>query len=479
MISTIPLCFFMLYNDFQDVVNKQFSKMENRVTTVQEQIIESGGIAGVDESFFQGLTFTGETLYIDENMNGEYELVNSMPSHNEFLKDIDISIVGFFTDSLYSNKRIAPHEFYTEHLIQDIPVEQPLYVSQSGRVFANTSHSFEVGDIPYRIDMVKDITAQMAVPLDTFTLNFFLMLLWFFVLTVIGVTFCLRVVYNPLEKAVSNTFERIDIDQLHAKIEDPHYGIEVTRIVNVFNEVLAKCSDLAETNVRTMQDVSHEVRTHLTAMKQSVDMIKHYGADDKEMVEARLASIELNIQRATDVMEAILDLAKLQHSPRPNCNESHSALELWSTYTDFKKKRFFDYSVHVKSSLSEDDGICINSQHFYLALNPIVENAVKYSVDSNTILMEAKRGPNDTLEFSVTNNGRYIDPSEIPCLFDRYYRGKNIGNVKNGSGLGLTITKEVMNIYDGDIRVESDKSGRTTFTLIMPNKAINQKNKAS
>ncbi|MED2161979.1 ATP-binding protein, partial [Bacillus thuringiensis] len=105
-------------------------------------------------------------------------------------------------------------------------------------------------------------------------------------------------------------------------------------------------------------------------------------------------------------------------------------------------------------------------------MNPILDNAVKYSVDSNHVEINVISKTNDnTVCISVTNKGIVLDPKEIPFLFDRYYRGKNLDYTKQGSGLGLTIAREVMNIYKGKITAQSTTDDKTSFTLRFP-KAI-------
>ncbi|MEC3533531.1 HAMP domain-containing sensor histidine kinase, partial [Bacillus thuringiensis] len=72
------------------------------------------------------------------------------------------------------------------------------------------------------------------------------------------------------------------------------------------------------------------------------------------------------------------------------------------------------------------------------------------------------------LYIDVISWGHQIKEEEIPFLFNRYYRGKNLDNSIKGSGLGLTISKKVMDIYNGKINVESNTDGRTVFTLVIP-----------
>ncbi len=117
----------------------------------------------------------------------------------------------------------------------------------------------------------------------------------------------------------------------------------------------------------------------------------------------------------------------------------------------------------------EEPTITINKQHFLLALNPIIENAVRYSMNSNEVIVHIKDiGCPNCLYVDIINWGCQINEEEIPFSFNRYYRGKSLDNSIKGSGLGLTISKKVMDIYNGEISVRSSVDGETVFTLRIP-----------
>lgn len=474
IVASIPLSFFMLYNDLQDSADRQYTSMYNRIVKLQEKIEKEGSLQNVDEDFLEGIVYSGEFITVDKGSDGSIEVARQLPPYEMHIKPIDVAYLKFFEPFLSKQLRYPQRE-PTAGEVHD----QPMVVHDDGQMVASTYQDFNLNGNKYRISMDKDITASITIPFDTFTLNLFFMILWFVVLALIAVIFFLKTIFRPLEKAVNQAVEKVDAEHFHTKIPDPHYGQEVSRVVHIFNEMLEKCAELADNNVNTMQDVSHEVRTRLTAIKQSVDVIRMYGVEDKDLVVARLAAIELNITRATDIMTTILELARLKQGARQITGEVHSVEALMENYHEFKIKRFPDFAIHAQMDMKEPAQVCIERQHFFLAMNPIMENAVRYSVDSNTILLKLEEGENDTVEFSITNHGRQISKEDIPHLFDRYFRGGNVGNVKAGSGLGLTITKEVIHLYGGDIRVESDKNGKTKFTLIFPKHKQSKALKAS
>ncbi|MED2164114.1 ATP-binding protein, partial [Bacillus thuringiensis] len=148
--------------------------------------------------------------------------------------------------------------------------------------------------------------------------------------------------------------------------------------------------------------------------------------------------------------------------------ETENVKKLIDEYLDYTRKIFPEFDFISECDV-EQPIIRINKQHFLLALNPIIENAVRYSVHSNEVIVHIKDvGCPSCLYIDVISWGHQIKEEEIPFLFNRYYRGKNLDNSIKGSGLGLTISKKVMDIYNGKINVESNTDGRTVFTLVIP-----------
>ncbi|MEB9624918.1 HAMP domain-containing sensor histidine kinase [Bacillus cereus] len=249
------------------------------------------------------------------------------------------------------------------------------------------------------------------------------------------------------------------------------YGEEISKIVHRFNAVLDRMHELVQNNLNSMQDVSHEIKTYLTAIKQSVDVIKIYGKSDDKLVAEKLNAIEDNIIRGTAIISTTLELARLKQIPNIDSANYYDVKYLVNFLLRFKQETYPSFIFETDYD-SEEVEIFIDRNHFFLMMNPILDNAVKYSMNSNIVKIDTISKRTDNMVYiSITNTGVVIDQKEIPFLFDRYYRGKNLGNSKQGSGLGLTIAQEVMNLYKGRITVHGTADGVTSFILSFP-KAI-------
>lgn len=145
-----------------------------------------------------------------------------------------------------------------------------------------------------------------------------------------------------------------------------------------------------EVNIESMQDVSHEVNNKLTSIKQSIDVLRFYGTNNKLIVEQKLKSIDDNIEQITKVMSTFLDLAKLDRGIHMDATKSRDVKEMIENYLQYIKKVFPDFDFIGKYDVSSPI-IHFNKEHFVLALNPIIENAVRYSLHSNEIVIHIQK----------------------------------------------------------------------------------------
>ena len=96
----------------------------------------------------------------------------------------------------------------------------------------------------------------------------------------------------------------------------------------------------------------------------------------------------------------------------------------------------------------------------------LLTNAMKYSPDAARVFLDVKI-EDDELTIVVEDTGLGIAPQDLDRLFESYYRGDNVGNIK-GTGLGLALVKTAVDQHSGAIDVESELGGGTTFTVRIP-----------
>ena len=108
-----------------------------------------------------------------------------------------------------------------------------------------------------------------------------------------------------------------------------------------------------------------------------------------------------------------------------------------------------------------------DGSHLCNIINNLVENAVKYSGREVDIRLEAEETATG-VEIRISDSGIGIAPSELPHLFDRFYRGSASATELPGMGLGLTYVKLLVDAHGGTISVSSRQGHGTTFTIFLP-----------
>ena len=132
--------------------------------------------------------------------------------------------------------------------------------------------------------------------------------------------------------------------------------------------------------------------------------------------------------------------------------------------------------ISANSTIVEDLGITPlkiegDRDLLFQVFNNIIANSIKYSPGGGVVTVSC-RLVDETVEISIRDNGVGIPGSDIPHIFDRYYRGGNVAGIV-GTGIGLFVVKVVVDLHGGAIQVESDGKNGATFTLALPRKQPN------
>jgi len=115
---------------------------------------------------------------------------------------------------------------------------------------------------------------------------------------------------------------------------------------------------------------------------------------------------------------------------------------------------------------------CFDSDFLSKSLINLLSNAFKFTPDGGKItvslVMEKDSMGNKQASISITDNGKGIQPRDIPNIFDRFYQGEVQSNMQQGSGIGLHLVKNLIELHHGTIDVESDPNVFTTFRITLP-----------
>lgn len=246
--------------------------------------------------------------------------------------------------------------------------------------------------------------------------------------------------------------------------EDNIYGV-----VCVFREVTDRILT-EQMRENFVANVSHEVRTPLTAMKGYVQTLKQFGIQNEELANECMSKIEHNSDRLTHLFSDILNLSVIESKGK--IDKSDIPLpEITEQVISNVRQSYREKEVTIDTHY-EADSIFANSALLEQVLTNLVENAYKYIGDSGEIKISWTQKVDDQFRYiilKISDNGPGIEKKHHERLFERFYRVDEARDRKSGgTGLGLSIVKHIVGKHKGDITVESEIGKGTSFTATFP-----------
>lgn len=209
---------------------------------------------------------------------------------------------------------------------------------------------------------------------------------------------------------------------------------------------------------------SHELKTPLTALKGSIQILEKMKEAPTLKLPALLDQASKSMNKVTALVDDLLNASRM----------SEGQLHLKKTHFNLSKA-IDECCLHVTVAgtyqiLTEgvkDAEVDADSERIQRVLINFVNNAVKYAAKSKDIIIRVDQGASGT-KVSVTDKGPGIAKEKIPHLFERFYRADENGGQYSGLGLGLYISAEIIRKHGGDIGVESEPGKGSTFWFILP-----------
>jgi two-component system sensor histidine kinase BaeS len=301
------------------------------------------------------------------------------------------------------------------------------------------------------------------------------------VLLIVATTIVAAVIFEPARrrlKALEEATERFGAGDLTARAPE-RGGDEMARVASAFNRMAAELSARDEA-LRTsdrlrrqmLADVSHELKTPLTAMRGYVETLHMAHRDDvpldRAMRERYFEILERETGRLDRIVKDLLDLARLESGA--------GSLDV----RVFDVQRLFDHviarhehegrsrRIAVTSSVANGaDQVIGDPDRLEQVVENLVANALRHSPDGGAVELSASTYDGDIV-LSVGDSGEGIPPEHVPHVFDRFYKvDASRANGSGGSGLGLSISHAIVTRHGGTIDVSSEP-GRTVFTIRLP-----------
>ena len=219
--------------------------------------------------------------------------------------------------------------------------------------------------------------------------------------------------------------------------------------------------------------MSHEFRTPINILLSSIELFEHYLENDNGMkgdkVRKHLKSMRQNSLRLLRLTKNLIDISKIDtgfYSPNlKNYNVINIIEQITLSFKDYAKQK--DIHITFKSNVQEAILRCDADMMERILLN-LISNAIKFSHRNCLILISVRNTPQQLI-IRVKDHGIGIPEEKMDTIFERYNQIQTTLSRRNeGSGLGLSITKSLVEMQGGQISVKSRFEKGSTFTLTFP-----------
>ncbi|WP_109440332.1 sensor histidine kinase [Acinetobacter haemolyticus] len=230
---------------------------------------------------------------------------------------------------------------------------------------------------------------------------------------------------------------------------------ELQPMLNQLNQLLQRLDQSLQAEQRFTADASHELRSPLSAIQMRLQLL-HRKYPERA---ADFIHIQQDVSRGIQTLENLLLLARLDPEHADNLPKTHFSLnelimEVMQTQALFANEKSIQF--HPQLSVTEGSEVFANRQLMFSCIRNIVDNAIRYTPKQGNVYIQLDQSHN-SVELIIENEGEMINEEVLARLGERFYRA--LGTKTQGSGLGLSICKKIIELHYGRIEFFQSKYG--------------------
>jgi NtrC-family two-component system sensor histidine kinase KinB len=243
--------------------------------------------------------------------------------------------------------------------------------------------------------------------------------------------------------------------------ENTLFGVAVV----LYDVTRFRLLDSAKTNL--VATVCHELNTPLTSVRMALHLLLERSLGKLTPKQDELLEAARNdTERLLRILNDLLDLARLEEGNEGLRKESIAPGELLRGVIEDTADKVSSRGLRINCTVEPAlPGVSVDRQRISHVFNNLIANAIKYSPAGGRILLSAARGDDDTVEFSISDQGPGVPEEYHARIFERFFRAP--GQTKTGAGLGLSIAREITLAHGGRIGVRSAPGRGSTFFVVL------------
>jgi two-component system heavy metal sensor histidine kinase CusS len=271
---------------------------------------------------------------------------------------------------------------------------------------------------------------------------------------------------RPLRE-VSETARSISSSTLNERIRTEGYPSEIASLAGTFNAMLQRLEDSFVRLSRFSADIAHELRTPVNNIRGESEVALARPRSMEEYRETLGSCLEESV-RLSELIESLLFLARSE-SPGDHLKRKRQNIgTLLSGVQEYYDAAASEAGVRLHLDCEGEVIGDVDGPLLQRALGNLVSNALAHTPAGGTVLLTAVQQPQQ-VRIEVRDTGSGIPSESLPKVFDRFYRADSARTRHSGgSGLGLSIMRQIVFLHGGDVKIESETSLGTTVSLTLP-----------
>ena len=226
---------------------------------------------------------------------------------------------------------------------------------------------------------------------------------------------------------------------------------------------------IKEAKLRMFTSIAHEMKSPLTMI---VSPLRQLMSEEPSDCQSLYKMMSMNCDRLLRIIKQVTDIRKIDSGQF----QLHFSEVNFATYAADIFKSFSGYAVSKRISFVIEHGdnearLWLDPEHFEKILSNLLSNAFKFTPEGGRVIVRTrpvKREGRDLFEIRVYNSGSFIAPDDLPRIFERFYQAQNSEANKLGSGIGLNLATELVNLHHGTITATNVDPDGVEFIMQFP-----------
>ena len=267
---------------------------------------------------------------------------------------------------------------------------------------------------------------------------------------------------------ITRNVKEIDDKRLHLRLNLKGKDA-ISNMAKTFDNMLDKIEASFKKQKQFIQNASHELNTPLTIIKTKIDVLKQKKSITKKEYMETIELVDSEIMRLSKITEELLTLSELEENVNKVNLSQINIKRILEKMLKLFKNQISSKNLKLETSFDGDFEILGSKIQIEQVLFNLIDNAVKYSTPRKEIEISLSNDKdNKLLILDITNISEIIKEEDLPYIFDRFYKTSAITD-KKGFGLGLSISKKIVENHNGSIKVDYNKDKKEiTFKVYLP-----------